>query len=248
MIVLFSDGGGKRDVEAGAGTIVESGDKALRLVTYLGGATNNEAEICGGLVGFAAIQVLVNAGMLHAQKLRWVCDSEYVLKSATSYIHAWQKNGWKTAAKKPVKNQGLWRTYLSLSAGMDITPEHVYGHQGHPENELCDAAASWAQQEGRIFLETSGEGAIVSIEGQQWIVLDGRSTLECLRSDNPSEEERAYFFKKLEGLGLAALPAAEPPREVPSRLVRLLEEVEKEARQSCPEILPQIAEIKARAS
>ena len=81
-------------------------------VLYLGGATNNEAEISGGLLGFALLSKLAKS----SDKVKWVCDSEYVLKSATQYIHAWQKNGWKTAAKKPVKES---RTLASIPRSFD---------------------------------------------------------------------------------------------------------------------------------
>ena len=185
MIKLFSDGGGTSSGAAASAAIVENqaGEK-LKLVAFLGGATNNEAEIFAGLVGFALLQVMGETSPVH-----WVCDSEYVLKSATGYIQQWQKNGWKTAAKKPVKNQGLWRAYLELSRGLKIKPQHVAGHSGHPENEACDAAATWAQLNGESLLADGKEGISADVDsgelGEGWILLDGRDVLDGLRVEEP---------------------------------------------------------------
>lgn len=237
QLVLYSDGGGKRDTAAGAGCIVEDATQGryLRLVTFLGGATNNEAEICGGLLGFAALQMLKGSDLLNTSEVRWVCDSEYVLKSATGYIHAWQKNGWKTAAKKPVKNQGLWRSYLALSRGFEIKAEHVYGHRGHPENEACDSAATWAQEYG----ESAEEGAVVRVDDEDWLFVDGRSVLALLRKDSPAEEELEYFLRKLESLGFGSLPS----RPANYKLLDLLSEAEKEARKCGSKLADDIAQI-----
>ncbi|HQH27756.1 MAG TPA: hypothetical protein PLP17_10200, partial [Oligoflexia bacterium] len=129
-IVLCSDGGADRSGQAAGACLLQTADGATAgLIVYLGEATNNEAEICAGLLGFSWLCACHAAAPLG--KVRWICDSEYVLKSATAYIRNWEKNGWKTADKKPVKNQGLWRAFLRLSAGCEIDPKHVRGHTGH---------------------------------------------------------------------------------------------------------------------
>lgn len=187
MIKLFSDGGGTSSGAAASAAIIENqAGQKLKLVAFLGGATNNEAEIFAGLVGFALLQVIGETSPVH-----WVCDSEYVLKSATGYIQQWQKNGWKTAAKKPVKNQGLWRSYLELARGLKIKPQHVAGHSGHPENEACDAAATWAQMNGESLLGEGKEGISADVDsgelGEGWILLDGRDVLAGLRGEESAE-------------------------------------------------------------
>lgn len=68
-------------------------------------------------------------------------DSTYVRDGITKWLPGWKSNGWKTAAKKPVKNQDLW---LRLEAAMqdhDIAWHWVKGHAGHPENERADELA-----------------------------------------------------------------------------------------------------------
>ncbi|MEO1154202.1 MAG: RNase H family protein, partial [Pseudomonadota bacterium] len=57
------------------------------------------------------------------------------------WIHGWKKNGWRTAAKKPVKNEDLWRRLDEAQARHDVTWEWVKGHAGHPENERADELA-----------------------------------------------------------------------------------------------------------
>jgi ribonuclease HI len=69
-------------------------------------------------------------------------DSQYVRKGITEWIAGWRRNGWKTAAKKPVKNADLWQRLDELSAQYEIDWRWVKGHSGHPENELADDLAN----------------------------------------------------------------------------------------------------------
>ena len=70
-----------------------------------------------------------------------VTDSVYVKDGVTKWIFGWKKNGWKTAAKKPVKNEDLWKQLDTAQARHQVTWEWVKGHAGHPENELADELA-----------------------------------------------------------------------------------------------------------
>ena len=69
-------------------------------------------------------------------------DSQYVKNGMESWIHGWKKNGWKTAAKKPVKNDDLWKELDSLVQQHDVRWTWVKGHAGHPENEKADELAN----------------------------------------------------------------------------------------------------------
>ena len=71
-------------------------------------------------------------------------DSEYVRKGITEWIHGWKTRGWKTADKKPVKNDDLWRLLEVETARHDMTWRWVKGHDGHLENERADALARGA--------------------------------------------------------------------------------------------------------
>ena len=68
-------------------------------------------------------------------------DSQYAINCSTTWVHGWKKNGWKTAAKKPVKNEDLWRELDAATARHTIHWHWVKGHAGHPENERADELA-----------------------------------------------------------------------------------------------------------
>ncbi|MCC7389471.1 MAG: ribonuclease HI [Phycisphaerales bacterium] len=68
-------------------------------------------------------------------------DSQYVLKGLKEWMAAWKKRGWKTADKKPVKNQDLWTRLDELIADHQVRFHWVRGHSEHPENERCDQLA-----------------------------------------------------------------------------------------------------------
>ena len=69
-------------------------------------------------------------------------DSQYVKNGITQWIHNWKRNGWKTAAKKPVKNADLWRALDEAVASHEVSWQWVKGHSGHPDNERADELAN----------------------------------------------------------------------------------------------------------
>jgi len=95
--------------------------------------TNNRMEL------LAAIHALETLG--RASTITIVTDSTYVKNGVTSWIHGWKRNGWKTSARKPVKNAELWQRLDDAQARHDVTWEWVKGHAGHPENERADELA-----------------------------------------------------------------------------------------------------------
>lgn len=95
--------------------------------------TNNRMELT------AAIEALDALG--RATSITVVTDSAYVKDGVTKWIHGWKRNGWRTAAKKPVKNEDLWKRLDQAQARHDVTWEWVKGHAGHPENERADELA-----------------------------------------------------------------------------------------------------------
>ena len=95
--------------------------------------TNNRMEL---LAAINALETLVKPSALTI-----VTDSTYVKNGVTGWIHGWKRNGWKTAAKKPVKNAELWQRLDAAQERHDVSWEWVKGHAGHPENERADALA-----------------------------------------------------------------------------------------------------------
>ena len=189
---VYTDGGSSRGGVAAGACVIDGHLSGRRrgAVVFLGEATNNEAEITASLLAFSFVKLAAEKRKEPGSvKLHWVADSEYALKSAKDYIHNWQRNGWKTASKEPVKNQGLWRAYLSLTKNFNISTEHVRGHTGHPENELCDLAANWAKEYAEESLSAGPcKVEIPDAELGFWYLVDGREFLQALRDgDEPRE-------------------------------------------------------------
>ena len=101
--------------------------------------TNNRMEL------MAAIQALES--LKRPCKVQLTTDSQYVQKGITEWLANWKRRGWKTAAKKPVKNADLWQRLDAAVAEHDVRWEWVRGHSGHPENELADMLANQAIDE-----------------------------------------------------------------------------------------------------
>jgi len=120
----------------GALLIAREGNAVVKERELSGGAadtTNNRMEL------LAAISALESLSRDTAITI--VTDSSYVKDGITNWIHGWKKRGWKTAAKKPVKNEDLWRRLDEATQRHAVTWEWVKGHAGHPENERADELA-----------------------------------------------------------------------------------------------------------
>ena len=98
-----------------------------------GETTNNQMEL---MAAISALETLDRASTITV-----VTDSSYVKDGVSAWIHGWKRNGWKTAAKKTVKNVELWQRLDAAQARHNVTWEWVKGHAGHPENERADALA-----------------------------------------------------------------------------------------------------------
>ena len=107
----------------------------------------NEREICGGEPGTTNNRMELMAAIQALETLKRPCkvelhtDSQYVRKGITEWIGAWKARGWKTADKKPVKNDDLWKRLDAARARHDVDWRWVKGHNGHELNERADALA-----------------------------------------------------------------------------------------------------------
>ena len=95
--------------------------------------TNNRMELRAAIEALTALK-RPSRGRLHT-------DSVYVRDGITQWIHDWERNGWRTARRKPVKNQDLWLALVEALQPHDIEWRWVKGHAGHPENERADRLA-----------------------------------------------------------------------------------------------------------
>ena len=133
-VEIFTDGACKGNPGPGGwGAVLRFGDRERELSGGESPTTNNRMEL------MAAIEAL-NA-LKRPCRVSLTTDSNYVRDGITRWIHGWQRNGWRTAEKKPVKNAELWQALLEAAAPHRIEWHWVKGHAGHPENERADALA-----------------------------------------------------------------------------------------------------------
>ncbi len=108
----------------------------------------SEKELFGGEVSTTNNRMELTAVIKGLQALKRPCavdvttDSQYVKNGITQWIHNWKRNGWRTAGRKPVKNDDLWRQLDEAVARHRVHWHWVRGHSGHPENERADALAN----------------------------------------------------------------------------------------------------------
>ena len=134
MIDVFTDGACSGNPGPGGwGVLIIDGEERMELSGGAAETTNNRMEM------LAVIEAL--KATAKADAIRLHTDSQYVKNGINDWINGWKRNGWKTAAKKPVKNQDLWREIDALSSGRKIEWRWVKGHAGHPGNERADELA-----------------------------------------------------------------------------------------------------------
>ena len=133
-VEIFTDGACSGNPGPGGwAAILRSGDKEKELSGGERATTNNRMELTAAIEGLKSLK-RASPVILHT-------DSRYVMDGAEKWLDGWKKNGWKTADRKPVKNEDLWRALDAAMAGHKIEWRWVRGHSGHTENERADALA-----------------------------------------------------------------------------------------------------------
>ena len=120
----------------GWAAILVSGEQERELTGYEPATTNNRMEMQAAIHGVKALTEPCEVDL-------WT-DSQYVKNGITEWLPRWKRNGWRTADKKPVKNVDLWQALEAAVAPHQVRWHSVRGHDGHPENERCDALANEA--------------------------------------------------------------------------------------------------------
>lgn len=120
----------------GWGAVLRYGDHERRLSGAEPDTTNNRMELTAPIM---ALRTLTRRSTVVIRT-----DSTYVRNGIMQWVHGWQRNGWRTAAKKPVKNEDLWRQLIAECAEHDIEWQWVKGHAGDPDNEIADELATSA--------------------------------------------------------------------------------------------------------
>ena len=134
-VEIFTDGACKGNPgKGGWGAVLRMGEHEKELSGSERETTNNRMELMAAIEALNALKQPCRV-TLHT-------DSKYVLDGITRWIFGWQKNGWKTADRKPVKNGDLWIALVEAVRPHRVEWVWVKGHDGHPENERADKLAS----------------------------------------------------------------------------------------------------------
>lgn len=136
-VIIHSDGACRGNPGPGGwGAILEWGDAEKILSGAAADTTNNRMEL------MAAIEALRT--LKRPCHVEFYTDSEYLRKGITEWLANWKRKGWKTAARKPVKNVDLWLQLDEAVGQHEIRWHWVKGHSGHPGNERADRIANQA--------------------------------------------------------------------------------------------------------
>jgi ribonuclease HI len=140
-IYIYSDGACRGNPGPGGwGTLLKYNGTEKELYGAEEDTTNNRMELMGAIKGLEALTKDDCNVVL-------TTDSQYVMKGITEWLDGWKSRNWKTAAKKPVKNQDLWQRLDEACQGHQIDWQWVKGHSGHDENEQVDQLANKAIDE-----------------------------------------------------------------------------------------------------
>jgi ribonuclease HI len=134
-VIIYTDGACKGNPGPGGwGAVLISGDHRRELYGGEAHTTNNRMELSGAIAALSALK--------RRCRVQLYTDSQYVRLGITEWLPQWKKRGWKTADRKPVKNEDLWRELEALIARHEVHWHWVKGHSGDAGNERADELAN----------------------------------------------------------------------------------------------------------
>ena len=153
QVQIYTDGSarGNPDGPGGYGTVLHYTDVKgeLHVREYSQGyvrTTNNRMELMAAIVGLEALN--------RPCEVELYSDSQYLVNAFNQrWIENWQKKNWKRGKNEPVKNVDLWKRLLAAKAPHNVKFIWVRGHNGHPQNERCDALATAAADGTGLILD-----------------------------------------------------------------------------------------------
>lgn len=136
-IIVYTDGGCSGNPGPGGWAFVFlDGDRRRERSGGEAQTTNNRMELTAVT---QALETVQKEPELKGRRVNVYTDSQYVKNGISTWIHTWEKNGWLTSAKKPVKNREYWQRLKKLADSLDIRWNWVKGHAGNELNEACDS-------------------------------------------------------------------------------------------------------------
>ncbi|MDH4185131.1 MAG: ribonuclease HI [Nitrospinota bacterium] len=137
LVEIFCDGACRGNPGPGGwGAVLISGQRSKEINGHKAMTTNNEMELTAATEGLKALK--------KPSRVILSSDSNYVIQGMNEWIHGWIKNGWRTAGKKPVKNQELWKALAQAASLHQVDWVWIRGHNGHMHNERADRLANEA--------------------------------------------------------------------------------------------------------
>ena len=134
-VQAFTDGACRGNPGPGGwGVVLRSGSREKELWGGELATTNNRMELTAAIEALKALTKPCSVALY--------TDSTYVRSGITEWVRAWRARDWRTADRKPVKNQDLWQALSELAERHDVEWHWVRGHSGHPENERADGLAN----------------------------------------------------------------------------------------------------------
>ena len=134
-VEAFTDGACRGNPGPGGwGVLLRSGQHVKELSGGDPATTNNRMELTAAIEALAALKQRCRVALY--------TDSNYVRSGITEWLPAWKARGWRTADRKPVKNQDLWQALAAQAERHEVSWHWVRGHSGHPENERADELAN----------------------------------------------------------------------------------------------------------
>jgi ribonuclease HI len=147
QVEIFTDGACKGNPGPGGwGAVIRSGAHEKEISGGEPLTTNNRMELTAAIRALQALKRPCEVSL--------TTDSVYVRDGITKWIFGWQKNGWRTSDRKPVKNAELWQELLAAARPHKVAWHWIKGHAGHPENDradklACDAALQFVSRAAR---------------------------------------------------------------------------------------------------